>query len=114
MVDALLLVSFFEHKMKLKLFTILSSSINFMGLTPSPSESIEECQLLAKVLSNLGSSMSRHRLIIAKGSDPTNIDEASRALATETKLYSSANREYQKARCDGWRRSSADRFIETS
>ncbi|WP_232179264.1 hypothetical protein [Synechococcus sp. CC9902] len=48
--------------------------------------------------------MSRHRLIIAEGSNPTIIDEASRALATETKLYSSAKREYQKARCDGWRR----------
>jgi hypothetical protein len=56
------------------------------------------------MLSNLGSSMRRHRLIIAEGSDPTIIDEASRALATETKLYSSTNREYQKARCDGWRR----------
>ena len=89
--------------MSLKLFTILFFSISFIGLTTPPSESIEECQLLAKVLSNLGSSMSRHRLIIAEGSDPTIIDEASRVLATETKLYSSANREYQKARCDGWR-----------
>jgi hypothetical protein len=43
-------------------------------------------------------------LIIAGGSDPTIIDEASQALATETKLYSSAKRDYQKARCDGWRR----------
>ena len=90
--------------MSLKLFTILFFRISFIGLTTPPSESIEECQLLAKVLSNLGSSMSRHRLIIAEGSDPTIIDEASLALATETKLYSSANREYQKARCDGWRR----------
>ena len=90
--------------MSLKLFTILFFSISFIGLTTPPSESIEECQLLAKVLSNLGSSMSRHRLIIAEGGDQTIIDEASRALATETKLYSSANREYQKARCDGWRR----------
>ena len=90
--------------MSLKLFTILFFSISFIGLATPPSESIEECQLLAKVLSNLGSSMSRHRLIIAEGSDPTIIDEASRALATETNLYTSANREYQKARCDGWRR----------
>ena len=90
--------------MSLKLFTILVFSTSFIGLTAPPSESIEECQLLAKVLSNLGSSMSGRRLIIAEGSDPTIIDEASRALATETKLYSSANREYQKARCDGWRR----------
>ena len=90
--------------MRFKLLTILFFSIGLVGLPPSPSESIEECQLLAKVLSNLGSSMSRNRLIIAEGSDPTIIDEASRALATETKLYSSANREYQKARCEGWRR----------
>ena len=103
MVDTLLLVNF-RQKMRFKLFTTLFLSISFIGLTPSPSESIEECQLLAKVLSNLGSSMSRHRLIIAEGSDPTIIDEASRTLATETKLYSRANREYQKARCDGWRR----------
>jgi hypothetical protein len=104
MVDALLFLVNFQHKMRFKLLIILFFSISFIGLTPSPSESIDECQLLAKVLSNLGSSMSRHRLIIAEGSDPTSIDEASRALATETKLYSSANREYQKARCDGWRR----------
>ena len=90
--------------MSLKLFTIPFFSTSFIGLTTPPSESIEECQLLAKVLSNLGNSMSRHRLIIAEGSDPTIIDEAIRVLATETKLYSSANREYQKARCDGWRR----------
>ena len=90
--------------MRLKLFTILSFSTSFIGLPPSPSESIEECQLLAKVLSNLGSSVSRNRLVIAEGSDPTIIDEASCALATETKLYGNANREYQKARCDGWRR----------
>ena len=90
--------------MSLKLITILFFSISFIWLTTPPSESIKECQLLAKVLSNLGSSMSRHRLIIAEGSDPTIIDEASRALATETKLYSSTNREYQKARCEGWRR----------
>ena len=104
MIDALLFLVNFQHKMRFKLPIILFFSISFIGLTPSPSESIDECQLLAKVLSNLGSSMSRHRLIIAEGSDPTIIDEASRALATETKLYSSANREYQKARCDGWRR----------
>ena len=90
--------------MSLTLFTILFFSISFIWLTTPPSESIEECQLLAKVLSNLGSSMSRHHLIIEEGSDPTIIDEASRPLATETKLYSSTNREYQKARCDGWRR----------
>ena len=102
MIDALVFV-IFQHKMRLKLFTILSFSISLIGLTPSPSESIEEFQLLTKILSNLGSSMSRHRLIIAEGSDPTIIDEASRDLATETKLYSSANHEYQKARCDGWR-----------
>ena len=103
MVDSLLLVNF-QHKKRLKFFTILFFSTSFIGLTQSPSESFDQYQLLAKVLSNLGSSMSRHRLIIADGSDPTIIDEASRALATETKLYSSANREYQKARCDGWRR----------
>ena len=90
--------------MSFKLFTTLFFCIVLIGMTPTPSHSFEECQLIAKVLSNLGNSMSRHRLIIAEGSDPTIIDEASRALATETKLYSSAKREYQKARCDGWRR----------
>ena len=84
-----------------KLLAILFFGTSFIGLTPSPSESFDECQLLAKALSNLGSSMSRHRLIIAEGSDPTIIDEASRTLATETKLYNSANRDYQRARCDG-------------
>ena len=93
-----------QVKKSIKILMTLLWSVGLTGLTPAPSESIEECQLIAKVLSNLGSSMSRHRLIIAEGSDPTIIDEASRALATETKLYSSANREYQKARCDGWRR----------
>ena len=90
--------------MRFKLFATLFFSLSLIGLTPAPSESLEECQLIAKVLSNLGSSMSRHRLIIAEGSDPTIIDKASQALATETKLYSSAKRDYQKARCDGWRR----------
>ena len=90
--------------MRFKILILLFLGIGLVGLIAPPSESIEECQLIAKVLSNLGSSMSRHRLIIAEASDPTMIDEASRALATETKLYSSANREYKKARCDGWRR----------
>ena len=90
--------------MRFNFLAIIFFMISFIGLTPAPSESLDECQLIAKVLSNLGSRMSRHRLIIAEGSNPTIIDEASRALATETKLYSSAKREYQKARCDGWRR----------
>ena len=90
--------------MRFKPLIILFLGIGSVGLITPPSESIEESQLIAKVLSNLGSSMSRHRLIIAEASDPIMIDEASRALATETKLYSSANREYKKARCDGWRR----------
>ena len=90
--------------MRFNFLAITFFMISFIGLTPAPSESLDECQLIAKVSSNLGSSMSRHRLIIAEGSNPTIIDEASRALATETKLYSSAKREYQKARCDGWRR----------
>ena len=93
-----------QVKKSIKILMTLLWSVGLTGLTPAPSESLEECQLIAKVLSNLGSSMSRHRLIIAEGSNPTIIDEASRALATETKLYSSAKREYQKARCDGWRR----------
>ena len=90
--------------MRVKALIILFLGIGSVGLITPPSESIEGCQLIAKVLSNLGSSMSRHRLIIAEASDPIMIDEASRALATETELYSSANREYKKARCDGWRR----------
>ena len=90
--------------MRVKALIILFLGIGSVGLITPPSESIEECQLIAKVLSNLGSSMSRHRLIIAEASDPIMIHEASRALATETKLYSSANRKYKKARCDGWRR----------
>ncbi len=90
--------------MRVKALIILFLGIGSVGMITPPSESIEECQLIAKVLSNLGSSMSRHRLIIAEASDPIMIDEASRALATEIKLYSSANREYKKARCDGWRR----------
>jgi len=51
--------------------------------------------------------MSRHRLIIAQGGDPTIVDEASRALSTETKLYRNAKREYEKAHCDGWQRAIA-------
>ena len=93
-----------QVKKSIKILMTLLWSVGLTGLTPAPSESIEECQLIAKVLSNLGSSMSRHRLIIAEGSDPTIIDEASRALAKETKLYSSAKRQFEKARCDGWRR----------
>ena len=90
--------------MRFNFFLITFFIISSIGLMPATSEGLEEFQLIAKVLSNLGSSMSRHRLIIAGGSDPTIIDEASQALATETKLYSSAKRDYQKARCDGWRR----------
>ena len=93
-----------QVKKSIKILMTLLWSVGLTGLTPAPSESIEECQLIAKVLSNLGSSMSRHRLIIAEGSDPTIIDDASLALAQETKLYSSAKRQFEKARCDGWRR----------
>ena len=70
--------------MRFKLFAILFFSLSLIGLTPAPSESLEECQLIAKVLSNLGSSMSRHRLIIAEGSDPTIIDEASHSNQKRT------------------------------
>ena len=74
----------------------------FILLNQPPSEAIGDCQRINKVLSNLGRNMSRHRLIIAQRGDPTVVDEASRALSTETKLYSNAKREYEKAHCDIW------------
>ena len=98
------MTSNYQIKKPIKILITFLFSVGLTGLTPAPSDSIEECQLIAKVLSNLGSSMSRHRLIIAEGSDPTIIDEASLALAKEAKLYSSAKRQYEKARCNGWRR----------
>ena len=77
--------------MKPKLLLIIFFYLCFTGLNPTSSEAIEDCQLINKVMSNLGRSMSRHRLIIAQGGDPTIVDEASRALSTETKLYRKAN-----------------------
>ena len=76
-------------------------SLLFLSL---PSQSIEDCQLIKKILSNLGSSMSRNRLVIAAGGDQTIVDEASRDLSTNTKLYRNAKREYDNAHCNGWRR----------
>ena len=73
-------------------------------LNPPSSEALEDCQLINRVLSNLGRSMSKYRLIIAEGGEPTIVDEASRSLSTETKLYRNAKREYEKAHCEGWQR----------
>ena len=90
--------------MKPKLLLIIFFNLCFTGLNPTSSEAIEDCQLINKVMSNLCRSMSRQRLIIAQGGDPVIVDEASRALSTETKLYRNAKREYEKAHCDGWQR----------
>ena len=90
--------------MKPKLLLITLFYLSFTGLNPTSSEAIEDCKLINKVLSNLGRSMSRHRLIIAQGGEPTIVDEASRSLSTETKLYKNAKREYEKAHCEGWQR----------
>ena len=90
--------------MKPKLLLIICFYLCFTGLNPPSSEAIEDCQLMNKVLSKLGRNMSRHRLIIAQGGDPTVVDKASRALSTKTQLYSNAKREYEKAHCDRWNR----------
>ena len=90
--------------MNRKPLLIILFYLSFTGLNPTSSEAIEDCKLINKVLSNLGRSMSRHRLIIAQGGDPTVVEEASRTLSNETKLYRNAKREYEKAHCDGWQR----------
>jgi hypothetical protein len=57
--------------MKPKPLLIILFYLSFTGLNPTSSEAIEDCQLINKVSSNLGRSMSRHRLIIVEGSDST-------------------------------------------
>ena len=90
--------------MKSKPLLIILFYLSFTGLNPTSSEANEDCQLINKVLSNIGRSISRHRLIIAQGGDLTIIDKASRALSTETKLYINTKREYEKAHCGAWER----------
>ena len=90
--------------MKSKLFAQVFIAVNSLFWLSLPSQSIEDCQLIKKILSNLGSSMSRNRLVIAAGGDQAIVDEASRDLSTNTKLYRNAKREYENAHCNGWRR----------
>ena len=90
--------------MKSKPLLITFFYLYFTGLNPTSSEAIEDCHLINKVMSNLGRSMSRQRLIIVQEGDPTIVDEASRALSTETMLYRNAKREYERAHCDRWQR----------
>ena len=54
-----------------KLFFISFFFLCLARLNPPSSEALEDCQLINKVLSNLGRSMSKYRLIIAEGGEPS-------------------------------------------
>lgn len=78
--------------------------LSLLLLAPVASASaaeFDQCVLINKVLNRLGSAMAINRMIIADGTDPIRVEQASQALAEQNRRYRSTKRQGEKLRCDG-------------
>ena len=68
-------------------------------LHPPQSQAMTECELLTRVMNNLGAKMSINRYVISSKDDKDLIEQASRDLSEQTKNYRNAKEQYKKAKC---------------
>ncbi|AKN60747.1 hypothetical protein WB44_06155 [Synechococcus sp. WH 8020] len=73
---------------------LLISSIH-----PQQSQAMTECELLTRVMNNLGAKMSINRYVISSKKDEALIKQASNDLSEQTKNYRAAKEQYKKANC---------------
>ena len=63
------------------------------------SKAMTECELLTRVMNNLGAKMSINRYVISSKKDEDLIKQASNDLSEQTKNYRAAKEQYKKAHC---------------
>ena len=73
---------------------LLISSIH-----PQQSQAMTECELLTRVMNNLGAKMSINRYVISSKKDEELIKQAIDNLSEQTKNYRAAKDQYKKANC---------------
>ena len=73
--------------------------LTISGLHPPQSQAMTECELLTRVMNNLGAKMSINRYVISSKDDKDLIEQASKDLSEQTKNYRNAKEQYKKANC---------------
>ena len=80
-------------------FAVLTSSVLASRAEPF------ECDYMQKIMNKLGREMAVNRQIVAAYGDSARGDDASQALAKQTKDYRLTKKQYQKSFCeDSWSR----------
>ena len=73
--------------------------LTISSLHPPQSQAMTECELLTRVMNNLGAKMSINRYVISSKDDKDLIEQARRDLSEQTKNYRNAKEQYKKANC---------------
>lgn len=83
----------------MKSLTAIALLTTISSLHPPQSQAMTECELLTRVMNNLGAKMSINRYVISTKDDKDLIEQASRDLSEQTKNYRNAKEQYKKANC---------------
>ena len=73
--------------------------LTIFSIHPQQSQAMTECELLTRIMNNLGAKMSINRYVISSNKDEDLIKQASDDLSKQTKNYRSAKDQYKKANC---------------
>ena len=73
--------------------------LTIFSIHPQQSQAMTECELLTRIMNNLGAKMSINRYVISSKKDEELIKEASDNLSEQTKNYRAAKNQYKKANC---------------
>ena len=73
--------------------------LTISSIHPQQSKAMTECELLTRVMNNLGAKMSINRYVISSKKDEDLIKQASNDLSEQTKNYRAAKEQYKKAHC---------------
>jgi hypothetical protein len=73
--------------------------LTISSIHPQQSQAMTECELLTRIMNNLGAKMSINRYVISSNKDEDLIKKASDDLSKQTKNYRSAKDQYKKANC---------------
>ena len=73
--------------------------LTISSIHPQQSKAMTECELLTRVMNNLGAKMSINRYIISSKKNEGLIKQASNDLSEQTKNYRAAKEQYKKAHC---------------
>ena len=89
----------------MKIFRLVLFVVVPISTIPSAKAQFDECSFIKGVMNKLGREMSINRQIVAAQASTDRGEQASRALAKQTKDYRLAKEQYEKADCgDAWKR----------